>query len=257
MEASLFELQKYHAISLDEMDGVKLMDRYDTKFLFSIDQLPELLKELSENYKVLEVDGKRISGYDSEYFDFPDFYFYHQHRKGRLPRFKVRRRIYLETGLGFLEVKKKSNKGRTHKSRIPALSEDHPSTSVRSKELVQSLISLNPDNLIPVVKIYYSRITLVHKNAPERVTLDLNLRFSGNGVEYHEHRLVIAEVKQERNNRSTFIRLMQKFGIREGRLSKYCWALISLYQDVPHNRFKAILRNITKITCHGISSNSA
>lgn len=249
-------LQQFHAISLAEMDAVKLMDRCDTKFLFSIDRLPEILKELSGYYKVLEIEGKRISGYDSQYFDLPDFDLYHQHRRGRLPRFKVRKRVYLETGLSFLEVKNKNNKGRTQKNRIPSTSGDVVFSSEPDRELISSRTGLDPGNLLPVVKVFYSRITLVNQAGPERVTLDLNLRFSGNGKEYHEPQLVIAELKQDRSNRSFFTRLMQKHGIREGRLSKYCWALICLYQDIPHNRFKTILRNISKIT-HGTTSDSA
>ena len=249
-------LQQFHPISLKEMDGVKLMDRCDTKFLFSLNRLPEILQELSGNYKVLEVEGKRISGYDSQYFDLPGFDLYHQHHRGRLPRFKVRKRVYLETGLGFLEVKNKNNKGRTKKNRIPSPSGNAVFSSAPDRELVFSHTGLDPGNLMPVVKVFYSRITLVNQAGAERVTLDMNLRFSGNSREHHVPQLVIAEVKQDRNNRSFFTRLMQKHGIREGRVSKYCWALISLYQDIPHNRFKTIIRNISKIT-HGTTSDSA
>ena len=38
-------ISKFSSITLDEMDGVKLMSRTDTKFAFKVDQLPLLLKK--------------------------------------------------------------------------------------------------------------------------------------------------------------------------------------------------------------------
>ena len=49
----LNKLNKFMPISLAEMDGVKLMDRTDTKFIFNIAHLSEILEEATNYYKIL------------------------------------------------------------------------------------------------------------------------------------------------------------------------------------------------------------
>jgi len=108
----------FSPISLEEMDGVKLMNRTDTKFTFSISVLPELFQNLSPFYNVLEIDNKRIHEYKSLYFDTKKRKFYYDHHNQRVNRFKVRFREYVDSGLTFLEVKRKNNKGKTIKKRL-------------------------------------------------------------------------------------------------------------------------------------------
>ena len=60
---------QFTPISLKNMDGVKLMNRSDTKFTFSSKKLPILLEKLIPFYNVLEINGKRLHSYKSLYFD--------------------------------------------------------------------------------------------------------------------------------------------------------------------------------------------
>src|SRR5204862_4846249 len=90
----------------------------DIKFVFPQLQLPLCLKELKHDYQVLDVEGNRISRYESLYFDTPDFHLYHQHQRGKLNRHKIRYRKYVESDLNFFEVKLKNNKSRTIKDRV-------------------------------------------------------------------------------------------------------------------------------------------
>ena len=62
------------------MDGVKLMNRTDTKFAFHINKLESLLAKMREFYKVLEVNKERIQSYNSLYFDTNDRKFYIDHQ---------------------------------------------------------------------------------------------------------------------------------------------------------------------------------
>src|ERR1051326_3393647 len=96
---------EFEPISLKEMDNVKLMNRTDTKFLFNIKYLPEILDEVKDHYRILEVEGKRLSRYETLYYDTEEFEMYKAHHQGRLNRFKIRHRTYVESSLGFLEVK--------------------------------------------------------------------------------------------------------------------------------------------------------
>ena len=79
MNKSVTHTNSFNPISLSEMDGVKLMNRSDTKFTFRADKLPSLFENLIPFYNVLEIDGKRIHSYKSLYFDTNDRKFYKDH----------------------------------------------------------------------------------------------------------------------------------------------------------------------------------
>ena len=95
------------------MDQVTLLNRIDTKFVFEQGLLEKVLQEIKPHYRVLDIDGVRLNSYRSIYFDTEDFKFYYEHHNGKKNRSKVRYREYIDSGLCFLEVKKKNNKGKT------------------------------------------------------------------------------------------------------------------------------------------------
>src|ERR1035437_6971374 len=106
-------LCSFDPITLAEMDSVKLLDRMDTKFIFNFNQFPEILKNLGQYYKILDVNGVKQNRYETLYFDTPDYKLYMDHHNGRTNRYKVRYRKYVDSDLVFFEVKYKNCKGRT------------------------------------------------------------------------------------------------------------------------------------------------
>ena len=240
-------LNTFDAISLSEMDSVKLMDRTDTKFVFHSSELPSILSQLNVFYRVLEINGTRISKYESLYFDTPNFDLYHKHQRGKLNRYKIRFRKYVESNLNFFEVKFKNNKGRTIKNRVR---QEQVGNTIQNQaqELLNERTNLLSENLEPKIWVNYSRITLVNKNSPERVTLDLNLHFVKEKEVKHITDLVVAEVKQDKSTVSPFIKLMRKSHVREGSISKYCLGIITFFEKIKHNNFKPKLIPIKKIT---------
>ena len=70
--------------------------------------LKQLLEQLSGNYYLLEIDGKRCFNYNTLYYDTPLSDMFFTHIRGKLNRFKVRKRIYMETGTTYFEVKFKN-----------------------------------------------------------------------------------------------------------------------------------------------------
>ena len=76
------------------MDGVKLMNRTDTKFAFKAAKLPLLLNNMQSFYRVLEIDGELIHDYKSLYYDTEDRKFYLDHHNRRVNRHKIRFREY-------------------------------------------------------------------------------------------------------------------------------------------------------------------
>ena len=119
MSELIKQISLFEPISLSEMDSVKLMNRSDTKFVFSNQTLLQTLPKLQGYYRVLEIENIRLSSYQSLYYDTEDFQFYHQHHNGKTNRNKVRYREYIDSGISFLEIKHKNNKGKTIKKRIP------------------------------------------------------------------------------------------------------------------------------------------
>lgn len=226
-----------------------LMDRTDVKFVMPINRLPAVLVLAQGHYRVLELDGKRLFSYETLYYDTPDLDLYHKHQAGHLNRYKVRLRNYLDSNLSFLEVKFKSNKGRTVKTRIAKpLSEMQPWDAQSESFLKENLPLEDPNNLRPVLWVNYDRLTLVGIRSKERITIDLNLTFvSGERQKEHSH-LVVVEIKQEKESaQSVFRHILQRKRIRAGGISKYCFGVASIHRHVKSNRLKPKLRRFQKL----------
>ena len=245
MEFRVQQLEHYRPVSLSDMDRVALLDRMDTKYVFRTDQLPEFLEVLNDSYYVLEIDNKRMFRYESLYFDTDNFLLYNHHYCGRLNRYKVRFRKYVESDLSFFEIKFKNNKGRTIKSRVV----HEPDDCIRGKasDLLVEKTPFHPEGLHAKFWVNYSRITLVSRDFKERLTLDLGLEFRNGESRYSVGDLVIAEVKQGRSCKSVFSTLMKKHHIREGAISKYCYGVTSLFQSIRINNFKEQLHYLNRI----------
>jgi hypothetical protein len=241
-------LCSFDSITLAEMDGVKLLDRTDTKFAFNYDRLPVILNCLKDDYKILDIKGVKQNRYETLYFDTPGFKLYNEHHNGRASRYKVRYRKYVDSNLVFFEVKYKNNKGRTIKSRVKR---EHINEVIegKSKELIKEKTPLVPEDLQSKLWVNYSRITLVNKTSTERLTLDLDLQLKKGDQSISYQNLVIAEVKQEKARPSPFLKVMKTNHLRKGSMSKYCFGVVTLIDGVKKNSFKPKLLTLNKV-CH-------
>jgi len=239
-------LHEIDPISLKEMDTVALMNRTDTKYLLSFEQLTEVLEEVSGHYRILDIKGVRRNHYQSEYYDTPDFYFYKRHHSGKKNRLKIRKRRYVESDISFLEVKFKSNKGRTEKDRMK-LAELNLELSPENIQYIHDTSHFE-DQLEPKLMNTFERITLVDQALPERITIDCYLSFEMGENKLQIPDLVIIEAKQERQNRhSIFLSALKKRLIRPESMSKYCLG-VALMTDQKSNMFKEKIRRIKKLT---------
>ncbi len=241
------QLNTFNSISLSEMVSVSLMNRVDTKFALSLDELPGLLEELKHIYSVVDINGLRLPTYESMYFDDENFSFFKAHHNGREERFKVRIRNYVESGLFFLEVKHRM-KGRVVKkrTRLQGFEKELSPSSVKFvDEIVKECGPLRSSMMNK-----YRRITLVDLVRQERLTIDVDLSFYWDGQEEKFDRLVILELKQKRFDRhGQFNQIMRKMGKRPYRLSKYCIGSLSLYKgQIKYNMFKEKMLQIQKLT---------
>jgi hypothetical protein len=236
----------FTTISLKEMDDVSLLNRIDSKFLVDKPILYSIMLEVLNHYDILEIDGQRFTTYDTLYYDSAQYKLYMMHHNGNASRFKVRHRTYLESGLGFLELKFKTNKGRTIKKRIKVAVDKTLKSESQNNFLRQHLGQKFLD-LVPMIHVEYKRITLVNKNKSERVTIDLDLGFHKNDDPIYFNNLAIIEVKQDNKSKSTFFESIKSRYIIEHSMSKYCIGMALKYPELKHNNFKPIINRIKQL----------
>jgi hypothetical protein len=240
-------LRDFDPISLAEMETVALLDRTDTKYILPAGAVPELLKTLSRDYRVLDFGGRRLNRYRTVYFDTKSMDLYLRHHADNEVRHKVRSREYVEDHLAYLELKRKTNKDRTIKERIQT-----PSLVTASGRVVDDFLlsqfPLAQPGLAPRLTNAFYRATLVSNAGSERLTLDLNLSFTARRRRAALPGIVIVEVKQAGfDRRSPVIKAMRSEGIPPRGISKYCLGVALLYPEVKHNNFKPRLLLLEKL----------
>lgn len=235
------------SISLSEMDSVKLLDRTDTKFIFHRSKLPEILESVKKNYRILEVESSRITDYETLYYDTHNLNLYMNHHNGKLNRYKIRYRKYVNSNLHYFEIKFKNNKDRTIKNRVKQVCIEH-TIKDKAQKLLEETTNLSSASLVPVFWVNYSRITFVNRNFEERLTFDIDLTFKNETGEKKYAPLIIAELKQDKASlKSPFITQMNKNRIRTNSISKYCLGVTQLFPSVKRNNFKPKLLILNKI----------
>jgi hypothetical protein len=240
-------LSDFDPISLAELSQVSLLDRVEVKYLLPVQLLDPVLCGVQAAYRALVVEGQRLNHYRTLYFDTPDLAMYYRHHMGARNRWKVRSRQYVESRYTFLEVKHKTNKQHTVKSRLSTAALV-TSMNRTSAAFLRDKCPYNGLELVPHLWNTYTRITLVSKSHCERVTIDLGLAFAWQGRRLALPNVAIAEVKRDGDAAdSDFITLMRQMGVRKQGFSKYCVGISLLYPDVKHNRFRAQHRLLARI----------
>lgn len=166
-------------LDLDRIAAVRLMNRVDTKYLVDERRCMELLELAADQYYVQIIDDCRACRYATLYYDTPQWDMYHLHHNRRLTRQKIRTRTYVETGVTYLEIKSKSNKGRTHKRRM-ALDRSlfaAAATDTAAADFLRREARYAPETLSPSLATRFVRVTLVNHAMTERLTIDFDLHF--------------------------------------------------------------------------------
>jgi hypothetical protein len=242
------DLIQFKSVNLQEINQAKLMNRVDHKFVMSKNDLFDLLPALYKNYYVLKIENVFNHQYTSTYFDTHDLAMYHAHHNQRANRFKIRQRFYHTTDDAFMEIKRKDNKGVTHKSRTEV---DHVIDKIpyRQFDFVIGNSTFHPMALEPVMTNEFYRFTLVNKSFTQRVTVDTGLQFFQNENSVSLPDLVITEVKSLRNNMDTTIfNLLYNRHIKPTGMSKYAIGMALLNPTLKQNLFKQKINKLKTIT---------
>ena len=240
-------LSTFAPISLEQMSGVKLMNRTDTKFVTTTERLRLLLQMARNDYYVQEIDGIRNLEYDTTFFDTTAFDMYNQHQWNHTNRQKIRFRTYCISGLQFMEVKTKNNHGRTKKKRIEVTDMDVMEPTKHN--FLDNHLRYKAEKLQPTLNNHFSRVTLVNKAKTERLTIDSGLRFNNlvSGVEKDMGNLVIVELKRDGQVYSPVLEMLRQLRIHPHGFSKYCMGSALTNSQLSVNRFKRKLIEINKI----------
>jgi hypothetical protein len=240
----------FEAVSLQEVEErAALQMRVDRKYIVSYETLEQLFSELGDDYRALEIDGERLQQYDSVYFDTPGLMGYRHHLQGRRKRFKCRTRLYGKSAC-FFDLKLKGRRGETVKSRLPLSSVEHGSlTSKASAFLKRGLLEeygcAAPAGLTPTLQTSFQRLTLIHSQRAERLTLDFGITFTkvGSG---ERHRMRPGHVLIETKSGSQLghvDRLLLGLGARPLTMcSKYSLGVALGDPALPTNPYRPLLR---------------
>ena len=248
MTEILQTLKEYIPISLEEMSGIKLMNRTDTKYVTSYQILKEILLAAGHDYRVQEVNGEYNIAYHTIYLDTADRDMYLTHQNGRVVREKIRIRTYVDSDLTFLEVKNKNNKGRTDKKRIrigsiDTIKEDGGEAFLRQHAWYEQ------SQLLPLLENSFRRITLVNKHKTERLTIDTGVTFCclQSGKISSLDNIVIIELKRDGHNSSPIKEILRKLHIQSSGFSKYCIGSALTVSHLKCNWLKPKLRMLNKM----------
>lgn len=237
------------SISLDEMKEIRLMQRTDTKFVTDVETLKQLLALLPGQYYAQVVEGECLNSYRTTYFDSEDYEFFRRHQCGARPRTKVRARTYESSGMCFLEIKCKDNRGKTRKVRTPVPSlrqviEEHAGEPFLCEQTPWDFSTLRP-----TLSNHFRRITLVNMAKTERLTIDLDLSFYNHRSKatHSMPQAVVIELKRDGRVPSPILPLLRQLRIKPAGFSKYCVGIATTGSPTPINRYKKRLRRVDKI----------
>jgi len=197
---SLIDL-KINRIALSDLPvRAQLMRRVDRKFRIGAEHLDSLFQLIAPHYSLVQAGEQDASLYMNRYWDGIERPFFHAHQVRKPRRYKFRQRTYAADGMSFWELKERLATGYTRKTRLevePSLRDVEPSlhdvgASIRDVEPsirnVGAQVALNrlwnrvgldpPRDLQPALDIHYKRLSFVHNNGHERLTLDYDLCLS-------------------------------------------------------------------------------
>lgn len=247
-------LSEMKTISLEEMSAVKLMKRNDTKYVTNVPSLMRLLQLTQSKYYVQEINDSRIANYNTLYWDFcNDHHYYLIHAQKRKPRTKVRTRRYVDSGIAFLEIKRKDNHGKTRKKRVKVPMQDTiMQDSLVGEPFLEEQLGLKFSDLIPAMSNFFSRITLVNYEKTERVTIDFNLRFDNHetGKKQRLDNLVIIELKRDGRTHSPLLAMLRELRIKPSGFSKYVIGSAITNSSLRQNLLRKRLRTVAKRINH-------
>ncbi|MEU0986827.1 polyphosphate polymerase domain-containing protein [Streptomyces sp. NPDC005953] len=253
MDDIAWPIMNARSISLAEVkERAELLARFDQAYLVPTPIFAALTAHLTDPrrpqgpFRALTIDGRRWFRYHSVYYDTPDMRCFHEHRQGRRLRFKIRERIYQDSGERQFEIKLKGGRGETVKHRRPLTGHDTPLDPSSRNFLADALLTAYgiqaPTALSPSVTTDYQRATLVSDG--ERITCDARLRCDDvreGGAVRCDPGLVLVETKTTGHLTEADL-FLHAHGVRPAVFTKYCGSLVALRPGLAGGRWRRAAR---------------
>ncbi|MGC4106213.1 MAG: polyphosphate polymerase domain-containing protein [Thermomicrobiales bacterium] len=240
---SIFPLAHLAPITLaDLQEEAAFLTRADKKYLVPLEVAGQVIAAVEPGTRVLEIDGKHDFRYVSPYFDDAQSTAYYSAARRRAARFKVRTRLYCDSGLCMLELKVRDARGRTVKHRTTHDADALESLLAADRDWLRAFPHVAPyaDALRHCMTTHYVRTTLALPDGGGRVTIDRDLTFAmPDGERRTLPDLVIIETKGT-GRPTSFDRLLWRHGVRPQAMSKFNVGLALLIPDLPANRWHRI-----------------
>ena len=220
-------IEEFDPVSLDELDErAALLKRVDNKYAVERDRFAELLDRLQSDHQVLEIEGRRVFGYRTTYFDTPELRCFTDHVEDRRPRFKARTRLYVDADRCVFEVKLKREDDETDKRQTEHAPSDADRFTDSARHCLEEALSdaglEAPERLSATLETRFRRITLAARDGSARLTCDIAVRLSrpeGDTASLRDG-LILVETKSE-NGDSPADRALADLGLEPMSLSKY------------------------------------
>ena len=243
---------RFDSITLDDMNAeARMMTRVDRKYLLHTDELRAFLDEVPADTRVLEINGKRQQRYVTTYFDTPDLLSYRMTAQTRRHRFKVRQRTYVDSNLGFCEVKTRGPRGVTVKHRVPIAPAYAHSGRLAPEALDFLDAELNPQlvgQLSPSVHNTYLRATL-RPSGVGRATIDTALTWRSERSNQRLENCDVVFIETKSGARpSPLDKILWGLGHRPTRVSKFGTGMATMHPELPSNKWNRVINNYFKDT---------
>ena len=240
-------------IGLEDLNKhAALLTRVDRKYVLGLEEARRVLALVDPASRLLSIDGLDVSAYSTTYYDTPGLDAFSMTARPRRRRFKVRTRLYLDSGQAFLEVKTRGPRGTTIKERqrIAPHEAGGPLADAHREWVADRLERVGrpgaAQGMEPVLRGSYSRSTLLLPGGRARATIDSDLAWAAPDPRGRPARtlarpgLVIVETKGTATP-SCLDRLLWCNGHRPTRISKYATAMAALHEELPTNRWNRVL----------------
>lgn len=236
--------ENFDLCSLEELEKATSARRKDLKLILDQNQAENLIPLLFDAYDLLEIDGRTLFQYQTQYFDDDHFSFYYHHLQERPKRFKVRKRLYSDSNIAYLEIKEKF-KGQTFKHRLKTIDK----INVLSNDELEWMKGLFPQasSFKPTLYNEFERITLLSKDRKSKITLDQNIHL------YFERENIalkcfVLEIKYTHLNDILIIKnILRALNLHANKMSKYALGMNMLNNSLKTGIFTASKRKILKI----------
>ena len=188
--------------------------------------------------------------YRTLYFDTDDLRCFHDHRRGRRIRDKIRIRHYDDRRVSYPEVKSRRNASHTDKHRRQ-IDYGQDTIDERGRHFLHKHSVVPAEVLRPELWVDYRRLMLIGRDRDERCTFDVALAVSTPDRARSApalDKIVFVEVKQPMVDLSSpVMRGLAAIHQRPRSASKYIFAVTSLHPEVRANRLLPDLRSLHRM----------